>query len=129
MAIGLVTGYAIKIPRLPADHTYVLSDAGHVWPCYGRSSGGRAICDGLAELNDADCLSRPNSTAGIDYGFTGVCHQMANRILYPSGATVEDALGYRGSLLAWGTYGRDLSTMRFYSPITFPWPKLIECLG
>jgi hypothetical protein len=127
MAIGIVTGYAITIVKTLADHTYVLSDAGHVWPCYGRSKGGRPICDGLAELDDADCLSHPNSKAGIDYGFTGVCHQMANRILYPSGATVEDAEGYFGSVLAWGTYGR--RGMRYYSPATNPWPELVKCLG
>ena len=126
MAIGIETGYAIKIQGLPADHTYVRSDAGHVWPCFGRSSGGREICEGVAELDDADCLSRINSTAGIRYGGTGVCHQAANRILFPSGATVEDATGYRGSFFAWGTYGR--RGLRFYSPGTYPWPELVKCL-
>lgn len=129
MATGIIIGYAIKIPRLRADHTYVRSDAGDVWPCWGRDSGGREVCDGIAELNDSNCLSQPDSEAGIIYGFTGVCHQTANRILYPSGAIVEEARGYRGSVFAWGTYGRDLWTMRCYSPMKNPWPELVECLG
>jgi hypothetical protein len=127
MAVGIVSGYAVPIEGMPADHTYVLSDAGHVWPCWGRSTGGREICEGLAELDDANCLSQPKSQAGIRYGFTGVCHQTANRILYPSGATVEAAEGYRYSVFAWGTYGR--RGMRLYSPATFPWPQLVKCMG
>ena len=126
MAVGIITGYAIKMRGMPADHTYVRSDAGHVWPCWGRSANGRPICDGLAELDDADCLSRVNSDAGIRYGWTGVCHQTANRILYPSGATVDEAAGYLGSVFAWGTYGR--RGMRFYSPPSRPWPRLVKCL-
>jgi hypothetical protein len=127
MAIGIVTGYAIKIAQTSADHTYVLSDAGDVWPCWGRSAHGREVCDGPAELNEADCLSQPSSKAGIRYGRTGVCHQTANRILYPSGASVEDAGGYRLSLFAFGTYGR--RGFRFYSPAKYPWDELVKCLG
>jgi hypothetical protein len=52
------------------DHTYVESSHGHVWPCWGRSSKGRSICDGDANTMQADCLSVPNSRAGIDYGRT-----------------------------------------------------------
>jgi hypothetical protein len=39
------------------------------------------------------------------YGVTGVCHQTANRILYPARVTVSKAGGYWASSLAYGTYG------------------------
>jgi hypothetical protein len=97
MPMGSVSGYALKIPLVPAEHTYVESSHGHVWPCFGRSAGGRQVCAGAGNTAQADCLSQPNSEAGIVYGGTGVCHQAANRILLPSGQTVSGASGYRGS--------------------------------
>lgn len=127
MSIGTLTGYGLRIPGLPAEHTYVESTHGHVWPCWGRSAGGRAICASIGNIDQADCLSLPNSQAGIAYGVTGVCHQTANRILYPSGQTVSSASGYRGSFFAWGTYGRDLTTLQHYSPSGLPWRELHTC--
>jgi hypothetical protein len=127
MPVGTLIGYALKIPLLRAEHTYIESSHGHVWGCWGRSAGGRPICVGTGNTDQADCLSRPNSEAGIIYGVTGVCHQTANRILYPSAQTVSGASGYRGSIFAWGTYGRDLATGQFYSPSSFPWSELHTC--
>ena len=127
--IGTLSGYGLRIPFLPAEHTYVESSHGDVWPCWGRSGGGRQICNGTGNTAQVDCLSQPNSEAGIDYGVTGVCHQTANRILYPSGQTVSGASGYRGSFFAWGAYGRDPTTGQHYSPLTFPWPELHNCLA
>lgn len=121
MPTGTLTGYALKIPLLPAEHTYVKSSDGHVWPCWGRSSGGRPICAGTGNTAQADCLSRPNSKAGIHYGKTGVCHQTANRILCVtrSKETVSRAKGYPASVFAWGTYG--------LGPV--PWRELRNCLS
>jgi hypothetical protein len=129
MPIGRLIGYSLKIPLLPADHTYVVSSHGHVWRCWGRSAGGVQICAGTGNTTQADCLSQPNSEAGIAYGRTGVCHQTANRILYPCGETVSGAAGYRGSVFAWGTYGRDPATGQLYSPSRFPWVELESCIG
>lgn len=127
MANGTLTGHAIKMVNLPADHTYVTSDAGHVWPCFGRSAGGVAICSGAGNISKADCLSNPQSRSGLSYGITGVCHQAANRIMYPVGATVSKARGYRWSLFSYGTFGNDPSTLSPYSPRTNPWPELASC--
>jgi hypothetical protein len=54
--------------------------------------------------------------AGVIYGITGVCHQMANRILHPANqTTVTHARGYNVSVLLYNTYGRRA------------WPELIAC--
>lgn len=98
-------GYARIISWLGADHTYVKSSDGYVWPCWGGSSGGRLICSGTGSSGKANCISQPSSTAGIIYGVTGVCHQTANRILYPAGTIVSAAAGYWASIILYGTYG------------------------
>lgn len=127
MPTGTVTGHAISIATLPADHTYVTSDAGHVWPCFGRSLGGAIICSGVGNTSTAACLSNPQSRAGIVYGITGVCHQAANRIMCPAQATVSAARGYRWSLFSYGTYGKDPRTLNTHSPQSNPWPELAAC--
>jgi len=127
MASGMLTGHAVKMVGLPADHTYVTSSAGHIWNCNGRGAGGMAICVGSGNVDQADCLSNPLSHAGISYGITGVCHQMANRILYPAGQTVSRAQRYQWSCFMYGTYGKDPLTGGFYSPAHAPWPELTVC--
>jgi len=107
-------GWAIKIKGLDADHTYVTSSDGGVWPCWGRSSGGQKIASGLGSSKQANCISQSSSHAGIIYGITGVCHQTSNRILYPCGKIVDNAKGYWASVLLYGTYG------------THSFPALIE---
>jgi hypothetical protein len=106
--MATLRGYAVKISWLGADHTYVKSSDGYVWPCWGRSSGGRNICSGSGSSSQANCISQPSSHAGIIYGITGVCHQTANRILWPSRKLVSAARGYWASSLAYGTYGSDI---------------------
>jgi len=100
-----LNGFAVKISWLGADHTYVASSDGYVWPCWGRSSGGRLISSGQGSSAQANCLSQSDSHAGIVYGVTGVCHQTANRVLWPSRTTVSDAAGYWASTLLYGVYG------------------------
>jgi hypothetical protein len=128
MPSGTLTGYAIKISALPWwDHTYVTSSQGHAWGCWGRSAGGTQICSGVGNTDQADCLSQPNSQAGISYGTTGVCHQTANRILFNAGQMVSGARGYRASVFIWGVYGKDPASGQHYSPPTSPWPELHHC--
>jgi hypothetical protein len=103
--MATLTGFAILMQGLPWDHTYVGSDDGYCWPCWGRSAGGNPICSGPGSSVVADCLSQPNSEAGIKYGITGVCHQTANRILDPAGILVDGASGYGISEFVYGTYG------------------------
>jgi len=76
------------------EHTYVVSSQGHRWPCLGRAQGGRPICRGSGDAAVADCVARGDCSAGIRYLRTGVCHQVANRILWPAGLLVERAEGY-----------------------------------
>ncbi len=124
MPRGKMEGYALKVPIIPADHTYVKSNHGHFWPCGRRFKGGKRVCSGSGNTDQANCLARPNSRAGIVYATTGVCHQMANRILWPSGKMVSRASGYMVSHFFWGTYGIDRATGNNYSPPKSPWPEL-----
>ena len=125
MALGTLTGFSLSMVGLPADHTYVISSAGHVWPCAGRSAGGNAIVAGVGNVDQADCLALSNHTAGIRYGIDGVCHQMANRILFPSRGMVTQARGFRVSAFSYGVYGK--SGLTHYSPPSAPWPELAAC--
>jgi hypothetical protein len=128
MPIGTLTGFAINIVAFPIwDHTFVNSSHGHLWGCWGRSAGGKQICSGTGNCDQADCLSQPNSQAGITYGVTGVCHQTANRILFPALQTVSGARGYRASVFVWGVYGKDSAAGQHFSPANFPWPELADC--
>lgn len=124
----ILTGYALPTAMPPgADHTYVRSNKGHNWGCFGRDAGGEAICAGDGKADQAQCLSEPTSTAGIVYGVTGVCHQAANRIMLPANTVVARARGYRFSALLYGTYGRVRGTLQFSCPKSFRWPELDRC--
>ncbi len=103
------------------------SDAGHLWGCFGRDSGGIEICSGSGDIAFAYCLSYPRGKrlglpqyAGITYGIEGVCHQAANRILYPVG---------NGSLLVTRARGYGLSQTLYgpYGPGGINWPELAKC--
>src|SRR5262245_38770350 len=90
-------GHAVAKAGLPFDHTYVTSSVGDRWGCKGRERGGRIICRGSGDLTFARCLACPDGRAVTTYGVTGVCHQIANRILYPAGILVDRASGYNRS--------------------------------
>lgn len=108
--MSILKGYAVATGIIPgADHTYVKSDnPAFSWGCWGRDSGGKEICSGSGYASVADCISQPSSHAGIIYAVTGVCHQTANRILFPAEVVVSEAGGYKVSVATYGTYGTDL---------------------
>jgi hypothetical protein len=106
VASTTLEGWAIPMASSVFDHTYVSSKCGLVWRCWGRSTGGAAICSGIGSSIVADCLSQVNSQAGILYGITGTCQQTANRILHPAGVLVAAAGGYATTMIAWGAFGR-----------------------
>lgn len=108
-----------------ADHTYVEID-GQPFGCWGRSSGGTLLGTGSGDAALGVCLATPSGRAGISYGISGVCHQAANRILWPTRANVSNAAGARASMLLWGTFGRD-GNGRQYSPTSNPWLELTYC--
>jgi len=120
-----------------ADHTWVTSfDSPSTCPphpeywyswgsCHGTGGGttARDLTRGSADLRVARCICQPDvedfhptagnlSHGGIDlYGIQGVCHQLANRILWATSAggappaTVDEAHGYGFSRFLYGTYG------------------------
>jgi hypothetical protein len=114
-------------PSPYGDHTFVRSSCGFSWGCFGQSSTGNPIASGVGDSFAADCLSYPRGTklfgglripiyAGIEYGLTGVCHQAANRILYPARVLIDRAQGYYLiTRHAFGPYGSGL------------WPQKTKC--
>lgn len=108
-------GHAVQITGLTWDHTYVTSSDNYRWNCWGRSDGGRILCQGEGDSAVANCLAQhqpPDGNlleecAGLEhYLIDGVCHQAANRILFPAGRIVDQAGGYSISSFLFGTYGR-----------------------
>ena len=96
-----------------ADHTYVKSSSGKSWNCWGRSDGGHEICRGIGSVSVADRIAQPQPGSPLDgecagltvYAVDGVCHQAANRILWPARDIVNHAHGYWLSVSMYGTYG------------------------
>lgn len=125
MKSDILAGYTspalVKQPFI--DHTYVISSGGKAYACFGNDHGGLHICGGGSKEEEAAILDwahniafdkKSNSMdggkdleghAGIKYGWSGVCHQTANRILYPIHKDVRDAGGYSISSLLYGPYG------------------------
>lgn len=104
------------------DHTWVESiDPSDEFRCKGGTDKNRFLHEfqiphftyyALNEVRDKD------DSIGILYGICGVCHQMANRFLYPSGRSItqlnleERPKGYNLSSALYGTYGYDFSGWR-----------------
>jgi hypothetical protein len=91
-----------------ADHTYVrCGTGGKAWSCWGGKTGGSVLRSSLGSTNQADAIAEPNERAGVScYLINGVCHQAANRILFPAGIFVTGARGYGLSSAIFGPYGR-----------------------
>jgi hypothetical protein len=91
-----------------ADHTYVkCGTGGKAWGCWGGKTGGTELRRGTGSTRRADSIAEANERARIKcYLINGVCHQAANRILFPAGITVRGARGYDVSEALFGTYGR-----------------------
>jgi hypothetical protein len=121
--MAMLSGYAVGMASLPfLDHTYVASDDGFAWGCFGRDAGGVTLGSTQGDSKFANCLSDPKVIgvlpslyAGLRYLRTGVCHQAANRILYLTGMSVASASGYRWSVARFSWYGKG------------PWPELAKC--
>jgi hypothetical protein len=94
--------------RIPggADHTYVTSSEGTSWGCGGGTNDGKVIVSGQGSHKLAKLIAR-NDYGGMSvYGTMGVCHQMANRVLYPCGRNVHRAKGAGWSYTIYGIYGK-----------------------
>ncbi len=116
-AYGLDTGalnIGKKMPDIPRDHVFVVSDQGHDWRCFGRGKAHIAkarlltTTQGSAEwinaLNGAD----GEHATGLVNQVSGVCHNVANRLLLVADADVADARGKGLATLAFGRYGFEL---------------------
>lgn len=102
--------YPAKIPPVGkvADHTYVECGTGKKgWKCFGGKSGGSAFRQGHGSTKQANRIGGSDEDGGLRcYLINGVCHQAANRTLYPASITVEGARGYGVSQAMFSTYGR-----------------------
>ena len=108
----------------------------YYWFCWGiyhrncRVRGDLAQKEG--DLTLAKCLALPNVRSHADiaaqgtifrYGIDGVCHQLANQVLYATGndestrLTVANARGYWHSAFLYGTYGRPQAEARFLAKV------------
>jgi len=108
MGTLLVIRYPTNMFAQLADHTYVsCGTGGAAWSCWGGKTGGTELRQGIGSTAQADAIAEPNERGGITcYLINGVCHQAANRILFPAGITARGARGYDVSEALFGTYGR-----------------------
>ncbi len=108
MGALVIMRYATKLFANLADHTYVrCGSGGKAWSCWGGKTGGTELRRGMGSTKQANAIAEPNERARIScYLINGVCHQAANRILFPAGITVRGARGYDVSEALFGTYGR-----------------------
>ena len=122
-----VTTYDNRITPYPTVQAVIQAGAFY-WYCWGsfHPRGGTPINpDGFlgqqaGDLALAQCLVAPNADSQtvpaargtiFTYGVDGVCHQLANQVLYATGIggvaplTVHRARGYMASTFIYGTYG------------------------
>jgi hypothetical protein len=110
--------YPTRLVLGAADHTYVECGAGAKgWSCWGGKTGGSAFRQGAGSTRRADLIAGADEKAGIAcYAINGVCHQCANRILFPTGALVRGARGYKVSEAIFGPYGRNRGPLGCRAP-------------
>lgn len=93
----------------PLSHTYVTSTCGASWDCWGGKTGGSVVCQGTGSSIEADCIAGSKGRAGIVYWVTGLCHQTANRILWPAKTQLPDHIPeVLASYAVFEEYGHDL---------------------
>ncbi len=122
-----VTTYDNRLTPYPDDAAVIAAKRDY-WFCWGsfHPSGGipgnpTGFLDSQAgQLALARCLVTPNADSAkvagargtiFTYGIDGVCHQLANQVLYATGGggqpplTVKKARGYAVSSFLYGVYG------------------------
>lgn len=107
MGVLVAKRYPTQMVLGLADHTYVECTEGVGWSCWGGKTGGTALRSAQGSTARADAIAEPDERAGITcYAINGVCHQSANRVLWPAQVTVRGARGYKLSEAIYGPYGR-----------------------
>lgn len=137
-----VTTYDNRVHAYP-DDGQVANAGEYYWYCWGDfhpSGGTPANATGFlgqqaGDLALARCLVLPNAdsrtTPGargtiFTYGIDGVCHQLANQVLYATAMqaapplTVRNARGYMASAFIYGTYGHQHAAW---------WTEIQKCGG
>lgn len=122
-----VTTYDNRVKAYPTDQQ-VATAGEYYWYCWGsfQATGGTPnnntgfLGQQNGDLALANCLVAPNADPQtvpaargtiFTYGVDGVCHQLANQVLYATGIgaaaplTVRNARGYMASTFLYGTYG------------------------
>jgi hypothetical protein len=122
-----VTTYDNRVTPYPNDAAVAAANESY-WYCWGSfhpTGGTPAIPDGFigsqsGNLALAQCLVQANADSRtvpaargtiFTYGVDGVCHQLANQVLYATGTatvgqlTVRLARGYMASTFIYGVYG------------------------
>lgn len=102
------------MPDIPRDHVFVVSDQGHDWGCFGR--GKNHIPESHLLTTAQGCAEWINALNGTNGKYpttlvnqvSGVCHNVANRLLLVADADVSDARGNGLATLAFGKYGFEL---------------------
>ena len=137
-----VTSYDNRLTPYPDDQQVAAAGALY-WYCWGdfhrwggtpnhptgflgQQSGDLALAQCLVQAN-ADSRTVPAARGTIfTYGVDGVCHQLANQVLYSTGVgnaaplTVRNARGYIASLFIYGAYGHQHAAW---------WHQIARCGG
>lgn len=107
-----VTSYDSNTSAL-TDLNAVIDNGQFYWFCWGRfyiNGNPRWPLLTATTTSMSNCLVGANSPTERGtiqwYGIHGVCHQVANQIIYPTRQRVSAARGYRASSAIWGSYGR-----------------------
>ena len=85
MGTLVVMHYPLNYLAQLADHTYVkCATGGAAWKCWGGKTGGDELRRAPGSTNQANAIAETDEKGGIRcYLINGVCHQSANRILFP----------------------------------------------
>lgn len=122
-----VTDYDNRAPGAPTDIAAVVKAAGNYWYCWGEfhahsdstefhgylgsEPASAAVTRCICTSNAQTAPDQPTSGTVRAYGIDGVCHQLANQLLWATGShsqpplTVASARGYGASIFFYGTYG------------------------
>lgn len=123
-----VTDYDNRIDKPPQDIAEVIGASANYWFCWGAfhergdspqvpqgylgsSAGTSALANCLVTSNAPSAARKSTSGTIYLYGIEGVCHQLANQVLWATGSashqplTVGLARGYGASAFFYGTYG------------------------
>lgn len=106
----------------PVNNNPPNPEDGEYWYCNGSchltqpaNGASRLLCQGEGDEEFAKCIGKPNdehaTLRSFEYRKDGLCHQMANRLLYATISVhdeplkVENAKGYNMSVTFYGEYG------------------------